>query len=234
MSDGRSASGGRGRRARRRGGAPRAAPARSSRSRGRSSPPRPRRSSSSTRRPTSSSSRRWPARARTSSSAGAFPSGTGHRRLGARRRRQPLVIEDVDAATRASAARTRRGDRLRAEGADGRAAAPRGARARRARGARPAAALALQRSRRWSCSGCSRTRRRSRSTCCSEAATAQAVLDESWQGDIASSPAWRRHSTSSEEGKRGRGIEPARALEDVLTHEAGAAAPAPEKLYAVP
>ena len=51
--------------------------------------------------------------------------------------RQPLVIEDVD---RGPALRegVRREDRLRAEGPDGGAAAPRGAGAGRARGARPA------------------------------------------------------------------------------------------------
>ena len=87
-----------------------------------------------------------------------------HRRLGAldadaadprRRAERPALREGL-----------RRGNGLRAEGADGCAAALRRAGARRARGARPAAAV-RSRSRRWSCSGCSATRRRSRSTCSS-------------------------------------------------------------------
>ena len=79
--------------------------------------------------------------------------------------RQPLVLEDV-AERPALRARRRREHRLRAARADGRAAAARGARARRAPGARPRRANG-SRWRRWICSACSPTRRRSRSTCSS-------------------------------------------------------------------
>ena len=76
---------------------------RSSRSRARSSARRRRRSSCSTRRPTSSSSRPWRARARTRSSAGGSRRATGIAGW-VLVTRQPLVLDDVHAATRASRA----------------------------------------------------------------------------------------------------------------------------------
>ena len=111
-----------------------------------------------------------------------IPSSTGHRRLDAR---HPAAARDrgPDAGP-AALARGRREDRLRAEGDHVGAAARRGARARRAPGARPAAAARASRSRRWSCSGSSRTRRRSRSTCCS-ARAARRPRSSSGSGDVA-------------------------------------------------
>ena len=94
---------------------------RSSRSRARSSARRRRRSSCSTRRRTSSSSRPSPARARRrciGSASRPAPGIAGWVLV----TRQPLVIDDV-AERSALRARRRRGDRLRAEGADGGAAA---------------------------------------------------------------------------------------------------------------
>ena len=95
----------------------------------------------------------------------ALPRRHGHRRLGPR---------DADAARHRGRAersalreRRRRGHGLRAEGPHGGSAPPRRARARRPLGARPARAVRSSASRRWSCSGCSRTRPRSPSTCSS-------------------------------------------------------------------
>ena len=80
--------------------------------------------------------------------------------------RQPLVIEDLTQDPRHSQG-GRREDRLRAEGDHVGAAARRGARARRAPGARPAAAPGLLAAGDGAARACSRTRRRSRSTCSS-------------------------------------------------------------------
>ena len=79
--------------------------------------------------------------------------------------RQPLVIEDVTEDPR-FAQGLRRGDRLRPEGPDGGAApATRSARSACSRCSTGRSARS-SRSSRWTCSGCSRTRPRSRSTCC--------------------------------------------------------------------
>ena len=120
----------------------------------------------------------------------AVPGRYRHRRLGAHDRRAP------------GGRRPERGhplvalrcrvDRLRAEEHDGRPAARRRARARRALGARPAGRVEAEALRRSTCSACSRTRLRLRSTCCSGPAgraprSPAKAASRRW-------PAWRRGS----------------------------------------
>ena len=79
--------------------------------------------------------------------------------------RQPLVVDELDKDPR-FAREAAESTGFVPKGPDGRPAAARGSGTRRARGARPAAARPRSRWRRWSFSACSRTRPRSRSTCC--------------------------------------------------------------------
>ena len=128
--------------------------------------------------------------------------------------RQPLVIEDLDERP-ALRARGRRVDRLRPEGPDGRAAAARGAGARRARGARPPAAGRLLARRRWSCSACSPTRPRSRSTSCRRPAR-RGRCSRSEGGDARRWRASRRASTTPSPSAREPSLQLLDALEKLL------------------
>ena len=148
----------------------------------------------------------------------ALPVEHGHRRLGAR---HAAAARDRG-RDRGSALRQglRRDDRLRPEGPDGRAAALRRAGARRARGARPAAAHAVLARRRWICSGCSRTRRRSRSTSCAVPAGRRRCSRRAAKAlDV-------RRTTGGdarglEEERRAAGAADAQALEEILQKQRG-------------